>query len=419
MSIPQLPADFLEKWSLYAHHFNQINGNAVAIGIGSIAITVAFNHLFPKIPGSLIAILLTTLAVHFLHLPVNTIEAAFGKIPNHLPAPTLPHVDFDSIRALIQPAFAIALLGAIESLLSAVVADGMIGGRHRSNTELIAQGIANISSALFGGIPATGAIARTATNVKNGGRTPIAGITHALTLLLIMLLLAPLAGLIPLACLAGILTVVAYHMSEWRQFVSLLRGNKYDVILLLVTFFLTIFFDLVIAIEIGIVLASFALMRRLSESVSIQNASVLFNNESDNGEQLFDEELPKLPAGVIVYEIRGPLFFGAAQTFRETLAIIDSKPRVIIFRMRHVPFIDATGIYRLKEVIRQLHAQRIHVVLSGVNAQVKEELEKGGLYSVLQREFLLDNITAALHKAQALLHASWCKKGNIMMRMPS
>jgi SulP family sulfate permease len=248
LPIESVPADFIEKWEVYAMHSYSINWIAVVIALGTILVAFNFHRLTNKIPGSIVAILLSTIAVYFFKLPVSTIETSFGDIPNHLSWPTIPHISFDTVKALIQPAFAIALLGGIESLLSAVVADGMIGGRHRSNAELVAQGTANCFSAMFGGIPATGAIARTATNVRNGGRTPIAGITHAIVLLLIMLLIAPFAKLIPMACLAGILIVVAYHMSEWRQFSSLLKGNKSDVLILLVTFFLTVFFDLVIAI---------------------------------------------------------------------------------------------------------------------------------------------------------------------------
>ena len=263
LNIAKVPADFMEKWVVYFENMDKINGYAIAIAAGTVIITLYFQKLIKKIPGSIVAILLSTIVVQAFGIPVATIESNFGEIPNHLSMPSLPHVDYATVKSLIQPAFAIALLGAIESLLSAVVSDSMIGGKHRSNMELIAQGGANIVSAIFGGIPATGAIARTATNVKNGGRTPIAGIVHALVLLSIMLLFAPYAKLIPLSCLAGILMVVAYHMSEWRQFRSILKGNRMDIIILLSTFFLTVIFDLVIAIEIGIVLSSFMFMKRM------------------------------------------------------------------------------------------------------------------------------------------------------------
>lgn len=404
LPIQTVPADFIDKWKVYALHFNQVNWTAVVIALITIVIAFNFHRITSKIPGSIVAILACTVATAWLKLPIETIETVFGDIPNHISMPTLPHINYETVKALIQPAFAIALLGGIESLLSAVVSDGMIGGRHRSNAELVAQGTANCFSAMFGGIPATGAIARTATNVKNGGRTPIAGITHAIMLLLIMLLLAPLAKLIPMACLAGILIVVAYHMSEWRQFRSLLKGNKLDVLILLVTFFLTVVFDLVIAIEIGIVLSSFALMKRMSESLSIKNATELIPDQNGGSEKLFEDELPKLQNGVAMYEISGALFFGAAQTFKDTINRLHNNPKVLILRMRNVPFIDATGIYRLKEMIKQFEAQKVTILLSGVNAQIKEDLEKADIYAVLSKANLLDNINDSINRANEILN---------------
>jgi SulP family sulfate permease len=283
---------------------------------------------------------------------------------------------------LIQPAFAIALLGAIESLLSAVVADSMIGGKHRSNAELVAQGTANIAAAFFGGIPATGAIARTATNVKNGGRTPIAGIVHAIVLLAVMLFLAPLAKYIPLACLAGILVVVAYNMSEWRQFASILKGNRMDVIILLTTFFLTVFFDLIIAIEVGVILSSFMFMKRMSSSLEINNLTRDFKTE----EELFDREELTIPAGVVLYEINGPLFFGVARQFQQTLTNIQLKPKAIIIRMRYVPMIDATGFQSLKEIINLFKKKNIPVILSGIQENLRKDFESHDFYSSSFRE---------------------------------
>lgn len=404
MSIPQVPADFIGKWKLYTEHFGEINWYAVALALATVLIVLYFSKVTSKIPGSIVAIVLGTLAVYWFKLPVTTIETTFGEIPNHFSMPAFPKLDLDTVRLLIQPAITIALLGGIESLLSAVVADGMIGGQHRSNTELVAQGAANIFSSLFGGIPATGAIARTATNVRNGGRTPIAGITHAITLLVIMILLAPFAKLIPMACLAGILVVVAYHMSEWRQFKSLLKGNKWDVLVLLVTFFLTIIFDLVIAIEVGVVLSSFALMKRMSESMKIENAVELFPNASGEAEKLFEDELPRLPKGVSIFEISGALFFGAAQTFQDTLMNMQENPRVLILRMRNVPFIDSTGIYRLTEIIKRFNARGVTVILSGVNPQVKSDLIKADIYAVLDESNLLSDIDSSIKRASAILN---------------
>lgn len=403
LTIDQVPADFVEKWKVYALHFDQINWIAFFIAAGTVLIAFNFHRVTTKLPGSIVAILLSTLLVEWLQLPVTTIETAFGEIPNSLSWPSIPHVDLATVKVLIQPALAIAFLGGIESLLSAVVSDGMIGGRHRSNAELVAQGVANCASAMFGGIPATGAVARTATNVKNGGRTPIAGITHAVVLLVITLLLAPYAKLIPMASLAGILVVVAYHMSEWRQFKSLLRGGSTDVLILLATFFLTIIFDLVVAIEVGIVLSSFVVMKRMSDSMSIEDAGDVLADINGNGERLFEEELPALPKGVAIYEIHGALFFGVAQLFQDTINNLQKKPKVLILRMRHVPFIDATGVYRLKEVIKQFSNQKVSIILSGVTTKVLEDLEKADIYSVLEKENLLRNISGSLTRANELL----------------
>lgn len=397
LNIAKVPADFMEKWVVYFENMDKVNGYAIAIAAGTVIITLYFQKLIKKIPGSIVAILLSTIVVQAFGIPVATIESNFGEIPNHLSMPSLPHVDYATVKSLIQPAFAIALLGAIESLLSAVVSDSMIGGKHRSNMELIAQGGANIVSAIFGGIPATGAIARTATNVKNGGRTPIAGIVHALVLLSIMLLFAPYAKLIPLSCLAGILMVVAYHMSEWRQFRSILKGNRMDIIILLSTFFLTVIFDLVIAIEIGIVLSSFMFMKRMSEAVLVEKIT----SDNINDEHLFDDEILDLPKNVLLYEINGPLFFGAARQFQETISNTHLQPKVLIIRMRYVPMIDATGYQSLKEIIKSYKAKGIKVILSGINEETNKDFEKNEMFSVLEEEYIVKHITEALEKAKS------------------
>ena len=395
LHINKVPADFIDKWGMYFENFDKVNVYAIAIAVVTIILTLFFQKILKKIPGSIIAILLSTILVKVFEIPVDTIESNFGEIPNHFSLPSFPNVDYETLKSLIQPAFAIALLGSIESLLSAVVSDSMIGGKHRSNMELIAQGTANIVSSIFGGIPATGAIARTATNVKNGGRTPIAGIIHALVLLAIMLLFAPYAKLIPLSCLAGILMVVAYHMSEWRQFKSILKGNRMDIIILLTTFFLTVIFDLVIAIEIGIVLSSFLFMKRMSESVQIQNIS----SENVNGEHLFDDELLDLPKDVLLYEINGPLFFGAARQFQETVINTNLQPKVIIIRMRYVPLIDATGYQSLKEIIRSYKSRGIKVILSGIREELINDFKKNDMFSILDKAFVVKDIKEAIEKA--------------------
>lgn len=404
LPIDIVPSDFIDKWTEYASQIHNVNWMSMTIAVSAMLISFYFHRLTTKIPGSIIAILLCTFVVYFFNLPIDTIETSFGEIPRQIPFPSFPIISFDTVKKLIQPAFAIALLGGIESLLSAVVADGMIGSHHRSNAELVAQGIANCFSAIFGGIPATGAIARTATNVKNGGRTPIAGITHALVLLFIMLLFAPFAKLIPMPCLAGILVVVAYHMSEWRQFISLLKGNTYDVLILLVTFFLTVIFDLIIAIEIGIVLSSFVFMKRMSELTTIQLSYDIQDGINEN-EKLFDEELPILPRDVSIYEINGALFFGAAQAFQDTITQLQKKPKVLILRMRNVPLIDATGIYRLKEVIKKFNSDNTTTILSGINEQVKADLEKAGIYNLINPENLLSDMTQSLNRAKEIVES--------------
>jgi sulfate permease, SulP family len=409
LPIGQVPADFVGKWQIYFNHFDQIDWLAFGIAAGTVLVGFYFHKITTRIPGSLIAILLSTVAVTYFRLPVATIGSVFGEIPRGISLPSIPSIQFETIKELVQPAFAIALLGSIESLLSAVVADGMIGGRHRSNAELVAQGAANVVSSMFGGIPATGAIARTATNIKNGGRTPIAGIVHAAVLLCIMLLLAPYAKLIPMACLAGILVVIAYHMSEWRNFVSLLKGNRLDVMVLLVTFLLTVLFDLVIAIEIGLVLSSFTFMKRMSESIKVENVLEPESGQDEGGERLFDDELTGTPKGVVLYEINGALFFGAAQEFQDTISNINEKPRVLILRMRHVPFIDATGIYRLKEIIRHFNGKNVRTILSGVSEQIREDLEDADIYSVMPRDNLLKNIEDSMIRANQIISSEYTR----------
>lgn len=399
LGIAQVPADFIDKWTVYFNNLQKFNWYAVSIAVATVLITLYFQKIIKKIPGSIIAILLVTIVVQVFEIPVDTIESNFGNIPNHFGLPHIPNVNFDTIQALIQPAFAIAILGSIESLLSAVVSDSMIGGKHRTNMELVAQGAANIVSSLFGGIPATGAIARTATNVNNGGRTPIAGIVHALVLLVIMLLFAPYAKLIPMSCLAGILMVVAYHMSEWKQFISILKGNRMDIVILLTTFFLTVIFDLVIAIEIGIVLSSFYFMKRMSQSVHIQD----FSTDNENGEHLFDEERLNLPKGIILYEINGPLFFGAARQFQETILNTHLRPKVVIIRMRYVPLIDATGYQSLKEILKTYKARNIKVIISGIKKPLSKDFEKNGMFLFIEDTFVVEEIQTAINIAKKKL----------------
>lgn len=402
LPIQNLPPDFVDKWLVYGNYVGQINWTAFAIALATVLLSLNFHRISKKIPGSIVVILLSTAIVYFFKLPVETIESKFGEIPNKISMPSVPGIDFATIKLLIQPAIAIALLGSIESLLSAVVADGMIGGRHRSNMELVAQGVSNIFSGLFGGIPVTGAIARTATNIKNGGRTPIAGIVHALVLLLIMLLLAPVAKLIPLSCLAGILVVVAWHMGEWHHFLSMMKSNRMDVLVLLTSFFLTVFFDLIIAIEIGMILSSFIFMKRMSESTSIKTADNLLEPKAENEGTLFEEELKGIPKNVQIYEINGPLFFGASQKFQEVITDLNKQPEILILRMRNVPFIDATGINRLKEMCKQLLVKGTKIIISEANHEVRHELLKAQLYVIIDKQNVVLSINDALIRSKEI-----------------
>jgi SulP family sulfate permease len=402
LKMAKVPADFLSKWNAFFQHANTINLYALTIAVVTILIIVFWPKINQKIPGSLIAIFITTAAVQCFHLPVETIGSRFGNISSSFPEPVVPFVDFATFKHLIQPAFTIAILGAIESLLSAVVADGMISGNHRSNMELIAQGGANIFSSIFGGIPATGAIARTATNVKNGGRTPVAGMVHALTLLLILLVAGKWASLIPIANLAGILVIVAYNMSEWKNFSSILKGPKGDVAVLLITFLLTVLIDLTVAIEVGIVLAAFLFMRNMIKSSDV---SIITNEvEDEDFNYDFAEGKYKIPQDVEVFEITGPLFFGAAYKFKDAMKYLKQHPKILIFRMAHVPIIDATGIQTLKEIFKDITKNQTKIILSELKSeQVLKELKESRLLFSVGKGNVLPTFEKALERAETLL----------------
>lgn len=406
MSIDKVPADFISKWGVYAQNIGTTNLPALIIGILTIVLIAVTPKFTKKIPGSLIAIVLMTFVVYFLreHFGMTSIETIGDRfsINAALPRAERPVITFEIIQTLMPAAFTIAMLGAIESLLSATVADGVIGDKHHSNTELIAQGIANIVTPIFGGIPATGAIARTMTNINNGGRTPVAGIIHAIVLLLILLFLGNLTKHIPMACLAGVLVIVAYNMSEWRTFKSLLKGQKSDVAVLIATFLLTVIFDLTIAIELGLVLAVVLFLRRISESTQIS----IFKHDIEEAEYIegnTEAEKLVLPKGVEVYEIEGPFFFGVANKFEETMKMLGDKPKVRIIRMRKVPFIDSTGINNLKSLIRMSVKDKTKILLSGVNDQVHSALEKGGIATQIGKENICSNITDALARAEEII----------------
>lgn len=395
----KVPGDFIGKWMVYFKHFDTVNWWNTLISIISILIIAITPRFSKKIPGSLIAIVLVTVVVYYLKMQlgitcIDTIGDRFA-IEAKLPEMVVPAIGWEEIRNLFPVAITIAVLGAIESLLSAAVADGVIGDRHDSNTELIAQGIANVVSPIFGGIPATGAIARTMTNINNGGRSPIAGIIHAVVLLLIFLILMPLAQYIPMACLAGVLVIVSYNMSGWRTFKALLKNPKSDVAVLLITFFLTVIFDLTVAIEIGLVIACVLFMKRVMETteISVIKDEIDPNKESDL--EVHEERLT-IPKGVEVYEINGPYFFGIATKFEETMAQLGDRPKIRIIRMRKVPFIDSTGIHNLTNLCQMSQKENIHIILSGVNEKVHNVLEKSGFYELLGKENICSNINEAL-----------------------
>ena len=398
----RVPGDFIGKWLVYARHFDTVNWwNALVsfVSIFIIAITPKFSK---KIPGSLIAIVVVTLAVYLMKVyggitTIDTIGDRFS-IQAQLPEAVVPALDWEAVKNLFPVAVTIAVLGAIESLLSATVADGVIGDRHHSNTELIAQGIANIVSPIFGGIPATGAIARTMTNINNGGRSPIAGIVHAGVLLLILLFLMPLAQYIPMACLAGVLVIVSYNMSGWRTFLALMKNPKSDVTVLLITFFLTVIFDLTVAIEVGLLIACVLFMKRVMETteISVIRDEIDPNKESDL--EVHEEHLT-LPKGVEVYEINGPYFFGIATKFEEIMSQLGDRPKIRIIRMRKVPFIDSTGIHNLTNLCVMSQKENIHIILSGVNEKVHKVLERSGFYELLGEDNICSNINEAVAKA--------------------
>ncbi len=404
LTIEKVPGEFIDKWGSYFSNFHSINWQALGIGLLSLLIIILWPRINRKLPGSIIAIIIATILVSLLKLDVPTIESHFGSIPSSIPSPQFPHVTFDLVKNMFSPAFTIAILAAIEALLSAVVADGMIGEKHKSNTELIGQGIANIVSPLFGGIPVTGAIARTATNIKNGGRTPIAGIVHAITILLIMIFLGPWAKLIPMSTLAAILIMVAYNMSEHHIFRRLLKSPKSDIIVLLTTFFLTVFFDLTIAIEVGLVLAMFLFMKRMAE---VGNVAFTTNSFQDKADEDDPEsiKMKDVPEGVEVYEVAGPFFFGAASKFKDSIRMLESPPKIRIIRMRSVPAIDATGLNSLRDLYLDSHKDGIVLLLSGVSPQPLKALKNFGLYDMIGDKNVHQDFDSTLERAKELLQS--------------
>lgn len=407
LTLPSNPSDFIEKWGVYLQNFNTIDPWCALIGVASVVVIAVTPRFSKKIPGSLIAIILMTIVALLLKnfagvLSIETIGDRFS-ISNELPAAQVPDMNWETIKSLVSPAITIAILGAIESLLSATVADGVIGDHHDSNTELVAQGLANIASPLFGGIPATGAIARTMTNINNGGKTPVAGIIHAVVLLLIFLFLMPLAKYIPMACLAGVLVVVSYGMCGWRSFLELMKNPKSDVTVLLITFSLTIIFDLTIAIEVGLIIACLLFMKRMSETTDIKaiTEEIDLNQDAEFSTGNLDHLI--IPQGVEVYEINGPYFFGAGNKFEEIMASFGDRPKVRIIRMRKVPFVDSTGIHNLTNLCEMSKKEGIQIVLSGVREKVNGQLEHAGFYHLIGEENICSHINLALKRANEII----------------
>ena len=407
MTMADAPSDFIERWIAYFQNLGSIDPWSTAVGLISVAIIAAAPKLSKRVPGSLIAIIVMTVAALLLknYAGVTSIETIGDRfsISSQLPGAVVPELTWETIKDLVAPALTIAVLGAIESLLSATVADGVIGDHHNSNTELIGQGVANLVTPLFGGIPATGAIARTMTNINNRGRTPVAGLVHAVVLLLIFLFLMPLAQYIPMACLAGVLVVVSYGMSGWRSFRALMRNPKSDITVLLMTFFLTIIFDLTVAIEVGLICACLLFMRRMSETTDVRAVYDEIDLNEDADMQAGNLEHLTIPKGVEVYEINGPYFFGAGNKFEDLMGRYGHRPKVRIIRMRKVPFIDSTGLHNLENLCLMSQKEGITIVLSGVNKKVEDVLVRNGFNQLLGEENICNHIDLALERARQLV----------------
>lgn len=406
LTIDKMPSGFVGMWRAFAANFGTMNYQAAGVALISLLVILYWPKLTKKVPGSLVAVIGASIAVYLFQLPVETIGSRFGEISSSLPVPSLPEISYDKIEQLIMPSITIALLAGIESLLSAVVADGMIGSTHRPNAELIAQGTANIASGIFGGLPATGAIARTAANINNGGRTPIAGMTHAIVLLIMLVAFMPLAKFIPMPALAAILVVVAYNMSEWHSFKSLFRAPKSDIMVLLITFFLTVFIDLVVAIEVGMILAALLFMKRMSDVTESKFTHEEAEDDTSDLKKFLDSRNIHLPKGVGIYEINGPFFFGIADRFLEG-AVQDRRPvPVLIIRLRNVPAMDATGLHALTRLLSKCKDLGTQMILSEVKDQPMKTMTKGKFFDHLGLENVCFTFEAAINRATELREKS-------------
>ncbi len=406
MGVPPVP--FISKWVAYGAAFSSVHLPTFFLGMGTLILILAIRRFIPKVPWGIAAIITATGFSYFFQFPVETIYSKFGQIPNQLPLPSLPTLSIPEgkLTEIFMDAITIAFLAGIESLLSAVIADGMTGGRHKSNCELVGQGIANFSSVLFGGIPATGAIARTAANVKNGAQTPMAGMIHAATILLIMMFLSPVVSQIPLAALAAVLIMVAWNMSEISHFIRLFRAPIGDVAILLIAFALTVLVDITVAISLGMILASFLFMKRMSDCSQTTSLTALFKEPISDFPEQYDLDAidrKKVPAGVEVFELQGPFFFGAADTLKDLLVNLEKSPKIFILRMRNVPFIDASGMHALKEFYQKCENSHSRLLLSGIKGQTAKDLDRFGLTNLIGKPYILANIHLALAKAEELL----------------
>ncbi len=412
LKMGSVPADFSDKWAAYSERIQTFDLNTTLVALLTLVVLIVWPRISKMVPGPFVAMIVATLVVQILNLPVETIGTRFGGVPSSLPRPHLPSIPWNHMRELIAPSLTVALLAAIESLLSAVVADGMIGTRHKSNMELVAQGVANIASPIFGGIPATGAIARTATNIRTGGRTPLAGVVHAITLLLILFFLGKWAAMVPLASLAAILVVVSYHMSEWRSFAGLLSAPRSDLVVLLITFILTIFVDLTVAVQVGIVAAALLFMKRMSDVTSVEGVTDQLRDPEgeDVGEITMLRRKKRIlsgheiPPGVEVYEVNGPFFFGVADKLKDVIAEIDKPPRVFILRMRHVPAIDATGMHALEQMAKRCRHEGTTMILCEVAEQpLRAMVRSGKLDAIGGHDAVTKTLDHALNRADQIL----------------
>lgn len=412
LQIDNVPPQFLEKCSMFCLQAHTWSKWAFLVASSTLILLFALRRYFPKLPGAILAIFLTTAAAYIFGLPLETIESKFGGIPRVLPSPSFPTISYELIKEVFPDAITIALLGAIESLLSAVVADGVTGNRHRSNCELIAQGLANIGSIFFGGIPATGAIARTSANIKLGAKTPIAGMTHAVTLLLLMLLFAPMAAKIPLSALSAVLIYVAWNMSELGHFIEILKGQRSEALILLVTFLLTVLIDLSIAVQVGVVLAAVIFVKKMADNTVVEVCRILLDENNNEAPEFRDSEIlfrKDIPEDVTVFQINGPFFYSVADLLNETLIKLDKTPRVFILRMQKVPIIDATGIKALKDFQNKCKQKGVLFLMSGVTEKLKNKLKITSIESTMGKERIFSDIDSALSYAKSpTLLASRC-----------